>query len=45
MWNFGKALDEIRVEKAKLPRCDGYEPILKSSRWCMLKRSSNLTER
>ena len=24
---------------------DGYEPLLKNSRWCLLKRSENLTEK
>ena len=26
-------------------REDGYEPILKKSRWCLLKRKENLTEK
>lgn len=24
---------------------DGYEPVLKNSRWCLLKRGENLTEK
>ena len=24
---------------------DGYEPVLKNSRWCLLKRWENLTEK
>jgi transposase len=45
MQKFGKALDEIRAEEAKRLKRDGYEPILKRSRWCFLKRPANLTER
>ena len=26
-------------------KADGYEPILKRSRWCLLKRRENLTEK
>src|SRR3954463_7530755 len=42
---FGKALDEIRGGEAKRRERDGYEPVLKRSRWCFLKRPSNLTEK
>jgi transposase len=42
---FGKALDEIRAEEAKRLVRDGYEPVLKKSRWCLLKRPENLTEK
>jgi transposase len=45
MQKFGKALDEIRAEEAKRLKRDGYEPILKRSRWCFLKRPANLTDR
>jgi transposase len=45
MQKFGKALDEIRAEEAKRLRRDGYEPVLKRSRWCFLKRPANLTEK
>ena len=45
MQQFGKALDEIRAEESKRLRRDGYEPVLKRSRWCFLKRPANLTER
>src|SRR3954469_12779573 len=45
MQKFGKALDEIRAEEAKRLQRDGYEPILKRSRWCFLKRPANLTEK
>ena len=39
-----KALDEIRASEAKRLARLGYEPILKRSRWCFLKREENLTE-
>jgi transposase len=45
MQMFGKALDEIRAEEAKRLVRDGYEPILKRSRWCFLKRPENLTDK
>jgi transposase len=45
MQKFGKALDEIRAEEAKRLVLDGYEPVLKRSRWCFLKRPENLTNR
>ena len=45
MQQFGKALDEIRAEEAKKLVRDGYEPVLKKSRWCLLKRPGNLTEK
>ncbi len=43
MQQFGKALDAVRVEEAKRLVNDGYEPVLKQSRWCFLKRPENLT--
>ena len=43
MQKFGKALDEIRAEEVKRLKRDGYEPVLKRSRWCFLKRPENLT--
>ena len=45
MQQFGKALDEIRAEEAKRLERDGYEPVLKKSRWCFLKRPENLTDK
>ena len=41
----GKAIDEIRAEEAKRLKRDGYEPVLKQSRWCLLKRPENLTDK
>ena len=45
MQQFGKALDEIRAEESKRLVRDGYEPVLKKSRWCFLKRPENLTDK
>ena len=45
MKQFGKALDEIRAEEAKRLKTDGYVPVLKKSRWCLLKRPENLTDK
>ena len=44
MQKFGKALDEIRAAESKQLQRDGYEPVLKKSRWCLLKRPENLTD-
>ena len=43
MQKFGKALDKIRAQEVKRLKADGNEPVLKSSRWCFLKRKFNLT--
>ncbi len=45
MQKFGKAIDEIRAEEAKRLQRDGYEPVLKRSRWCFLKLPENLTDK
>ncbi|MBW8073330.1 MAG: ISL3 family transposase [Ferrovum sp.] len=37
------ALDEVRASEARRLVQDGYEPVLKKSRWCLLKRRTNLT--
>ena len=38
------ALNHVRADEARRLARDGYEPILKKSRWCVLKRKRNLTE-
>jgi transposase len=38
-----KAVDEVRAAEARRLKADGYEPVLKHSRWCLLKRRENLT--
>lgn len=45
MAKFNRALDEVRAAEAKQLRQDGYEPVLKHSRWCLLKRKENLTDK
>jgi transposase len=37
------ALDEVRAAEARRLVQDGYQPLLKHTRWCLLKRTSNLT--
>ena len=44
MAKMNKAIDEVRAAEAKQLKADGYEPILKNSRWCFLKRPEHLTE-
>lgn len=38
-----KAIDEVRADEARRMNRDGYEPVLKKTRWCLLKRQENLT--
>jgi transposase len=45
MQGFSRAIDEIRAEEQRQLKRDGYEPVLKHSRWCLLKRRENLTEK
>ena len=40
---FSEALDKVRAEEARQMKADGYEEVLKNSRWSLLKRRSNLT--
>ena len=40
-----EAVDDVRAAEAKRLVADGYEPILKQSRWCLLKRPENLTSK
>ena len=40
-----KALDEVRAGEHRKMKADGYEPILTKSRWVLLKRPENLTEK
>ena len=39
------ALDHVRADEARRTVRDGYEPPLKKSRWCLLKRPENLTDK
>jgi len=38
-----EALDDVRAAEARRLVQDGYEPVLKKTRWCVLKRKANLT--
>jgi transposase len=38
-----KALDEVRADESRRMAQDGHKPLLKKSRWCVLKRKENLT--
>jgi transposase len=44
MAKMNKAIDEVRAAEAKRLKGDGFEHVLKHSRWCLLKRPENLTE-
>ena len=39
-----KALDDVRASEARRMVREGYEPLLKKKRWCLLKRPENLTD-
>jgi transposase len=45
MQAMNKAIDVIRAGEARRMKQEGKEPILKRSRWCLLKRPENLTEK
>jgi transposase len=45
MKKMNEAIDEVRRGEAARLKRDGYEPVLKHSRWCLLKRRENLTEK
>jgi transposase len=38
-----KALDDVRAAESRKMAQEGHEPLLKTSRWCVLKRQENLT--
>ncbi len=38
------ALDQVRASEARRMAQAGYEPVLKKSRWCLLKRPQNLKD-
>jgi len=42
--NMNKALDEVRAEETRQMRQQGLEPVLRKSRWLLLKRQENLKE-
>jgi transposase len=43
--NQNKSLDEVRAEEARRQKRDGYDPVLKHSRWLLLKNPDSLTGR
>jgi transposase len=43
MAKMNKAIDEVRAGEARRMKADGYEQVLKHSRWCLLKRPENRT--
>jgi transposase len=45
MKNMGDAIDRVRRGETKRLERDGYEPVLKGSRWCLLKRPESLTDK
>lgn len=45
MSHMSKAIDEVRAQEVRQLKADGYEPVLKGSRWLLLKRPENLTSR
>ena len=45
MAHVNKAIDEVRAQEAKKLRATGYEPVLTKSRWLLLKRPENLTDK
>jgi transposase len=40
--NMNKALDKVRAEETSRMKREGRDPVLKKSRWLLLKRSENL---
>ena len=42
---FSKAIDEVRADEARKLKQEGFEPVLKGSRWCWLKRPENLSSK
>ena len=42
--NMNKALDKVRREEVNRLEAEGREPVLKKSRWCILKRVINLNK-
>jgi transposase len=45
MQKMSKAIDQVRAAEVKQLKEDGYEPLLTGSRWLLLKRPENLSEK
>jgi len=43
--SFNKAIDEVRAGEARELKEKGYEPVLTKTRWLLLKRPENLTDK
>jgi transposase len=43
MAKMNQALDDVRAAQSRKMAEEGHEPLLKKSRWCVLKRQANLT--
>jgi transposase len=43
--NMSKAIDKVRAGEARELKQKGHEPVLKHTRFCLLKRPENLTEK
>lgn len=44
MAQMNRGIDDVRRSEANRLKREGYEQVLKHSRWCLLKRPENLTE-
>lgn len=42
---FSKAIDEVRAAEARVLKAKGYDPVLTKTRWLLLKRPENLSEK
>jgi len=45
MAHINKAIDEVRAQETRELKTKGYEPVLTKSRWLLLKRPENLTDK
>ncbi len=45
MSHMSKAIDKVRAEETRELKAKGKEPVLTKSRWCLLKRPENLTDK
>ncbi len=44
MAHMNQAIDEVRANESRELVREGYEPVLKKSRWLLLKRPENLSD-
>jgi len=45
MAHLSKAIDEVRAQEARQLKAQGFDPVLTKTRWLLLKRPENLTEK